>query len=105
MRLEVIWSALLALLIAFFLATHPSLGQVPVAVTTTCEPCHALAETTNDTIAQARLVNQQFNAAQKALSDLEAEIAAQEAAMCNDNFGVRLTTTEMAGFQVWFRNR
>ena len=25
--------------------------------------------------------------------------------MCNDNFGVRLTTTEMAGFQVWFRNR
>ncbi len=26
-------------------------------------------------------------------------------AVCNDNFGVRLTTTEMAGFQVWFRNR
>ena len=25
--------------------------------------------------------------------------------LCNDNFGVRLTTTEMAGFQVWFRNR
>ncbi|MHB1104330.1 MAG: hypothetical protein ACYC0C_16460, partial [Devosia sp.] len=93
MRLRVVWPALLALLIPLVLAAPPSLGQVPGAVTTRCQPCQALADATNDTIAQARLVAQQLNAAEKVLSDLEAEIAAQEAAKAEaEAEGSRLVT-------------
>ncbi len=43
--------------------------------------------------------------ADEALRSILASLDAPAPGLCNDNFGVRLTTTEMAGFQVWFRNR